>query len=382
MPGHIAILGGGIGGLSAAIALQKSGYDVTIYEKHHDLIEVGAGIILGANALTSLDFLDVGQEIRKISYTENICTIRSDRGKKLTELTYDGSQTTNYTFLLRSELTHILSARLKPNTIVFNKKLQDFQQNEDSITLYFEDGSTATASHLIASDGIFSTVRQKLLPHQPLRFAGYTCWRGIAENCPDYIEKKYTETWGPKGRIGIVPLTNNRMYWYALKNCQADDPQFKHWTSSDLFYNFINYHDPIPTILERTVDQNINQRDIYDLEPIEQFAFDRILLLGDSAHATTPNMGQGAGQAIEDALFLALCLQDTNNITQAFKVYEKQRLSRTRKVVQDSWMFGKVAQLDTPLLCSIRNKVIEIAPNKVHHKKIKELFDLSQTLNM
>ncbi|WP_042352185.1 FAD-dependent monooxygenase [Bacillus massiliigorillae] len=382
MPGHIAILGGGIGGLSAAIALQKTGYDVTIYEKHHDLIEVGAGIILGANALTSLDFLDVGDDIRKIGYAENICTIRSDRGKKLTELTYDGSQTTNYTFLLRSELTHILASSLKPNTIVFNKKLKDFKQHEDSITLYFEDGTISTASHLIASDGIFSTVRQKLLPDKQLRFAGYTCWRGIAENCPNYIEKRFTETWGPKGRIGIVPLSNNRMYWYALKNCLADDLEFKQWKSSDLFYNFINYHDPIPTILERTSDEFINHRDIYDLEPIYQFAFNRILLLGDAAHATTPNMGQGAGQAIEDALFLALCLKDASDITQAFKNYEEQRLERTRKVVKDSWMFGKVAQIDTPLLCSIRNKVIEIAPNKVHHKKIKELFDITKTLKV
>ncbi|MEH6943266.1 FAD-dependent monooxygenase [Bacillus sp. JJ722] len=382
MPGHIAILGGGIGGLSAAIALQKTGHDVTIYEKHHDLVEVGAGIILGANALTALDFLEVGKQIRKIGYTQKICTIHSDRGKKLTDLTYEGSHTTNYTFLLRSELTQTLASSLKPKTIVYNKRLKDFEQNEDSITLFFEDGSTTTASHLIACDGIFSAVRQKLLPDKQLRFAGYTCWRGVAENCPEYIEKKFTETWGPKGRIGIVPLTNNRMYWYALKNSQANDLELKKWKSSDLFYNFLQYHDPIPTILERTADENINHRDIYDLEPIYQFAYDRILLLGDAAHATTPNMGQGAGQAIEDALFLALYLKDANSISQAFKDYEEQRLERTRKVVKDSWMFGKVAQLDIPLLCSIRNKVIEIAPNKVHHKKLKELFDLTKTYNV
>lgn len=382
MPSHIAILGGGIGGLSAAIALQKTGYNVTIYEKHPDLIEVGAGLILGANALTSLDYLGIGQQIRNIGYSENVFSVHSDKGKKLTDLTYGGSQSTNYTFLLRSELMHVLACSIKPETIQFNKKLKHFEQNATSVTLYFEDGTTDTVSHLIACDGTFSIVRKKLVPTQTLRFAGYTCWRGVAENCPDYIEKKYTETWGPKGRIGMVPLTNNRMYWYALKNSTMNNSEFKSWKANDLFYNFIHYHDPIPSILERTLDEHINHQDIYDLEPIHQFAYDRILLMGDAAHASTPNMGQGAGQAIEDALILALCLKDTDNITQAFQEYQNQRVDRTRKVSKDSWRFGKVAQLDTPFLCTLRNKVLEMAPNKVHHKKLKELFDLSNTIKI
>lgn len=380
MKEHIAIIGGGIGGLSTAIALQKMGYSVTLYEKHHESVEIGSGINLGANAVVSLDYLGVGEKIREVGIEENSCLILSDKGKELTNLNYNGHSKANYTFLLRAELVRILSEALQPDTIVFKKRLKDFKQDKHQVTLYFEDGTSAKADYLIASDGIYSSVRNKLLPNKKLRFAGYSCWRGVAEKCPDYIERKFTETWGPKGRVGIIPLTNNRIYWYALKNCSEADDELKHWDINDIVYNFISYHTPIPNILERTDKSQLFFRKIYDLDPIYQYAFDRILLLGDAAHATTPNMGQGACQAIEDALYLALSLKNSQSIQLAFQDYEKQRLARTRKVVQDSWMLGKMAQIDIPLICSIRNKVIELAPNKIHHKKLKEIFDISSSV--
>lgn len=244
--------------------------------------------------MVSLDYLGIGNQIREIAYEENVCTILSNKGKELTKLDYRGTSTANYTFVLRSDLIKILSETLQPNSIIFNKQLTSFKQNDEGILIYFEDGTSFHAHYMIASDGIFSTVRQQLLPDKKVRFAGYTCWRGVVESCPQYIERKYTETWGPKGRIGIIPLTNNRIYWYAFKNCQANDKELKQWKMADILFNFSDYHPPIQQIIDRTKEDRIFQKDIYDLDPIFQFTCDRILLLGDAAHATTPNMGQGA----------------------------------------------------------------------------------------
>lgn len=378
---NIAIIGGGIGGLCTAIALQKLGYQVTVFEKHSATRRVGSGIVLGSNAMVSLDFLGVGSLVRQIGCEKQSFTIYSEKGKELTRLLHKGKKLSNYTFVLRSELMDILTSAIQGDTIVYNKKLTNFEQDSDGITLFFEDDTSYRVDYMIASDGIHSTIRKLLLPNKKLRFAGYSCWRGIAEKCPDYIERKYTETWGPRGRIGIVPLKDNRMYWYAFKNCQAGDEEFKKWKTDDLVYNFIDYHTPIPNLIDRTKNNNIIQHDIYDLEPIYQFMFNRVLLIADAAHATTPNMGQGACQAIEDALFLALCLNETQNVNHAFIEYEGQRLDRTRKVVQDSWLLGKVAQLEVPLLCSIRNKMIELAPNKIHDKKLKDILEVHTYMN-
>jgi 2-polyprenyl-6-methoxyphenol hydroxylase-like FAD-dependent oxidoreductase len=377
---QITIIGGGIGGLSAGIALQRLGFQVKIYEKRPDHSTKGAGIVLGANALKSLVYLGVGEKIQQAGYGLNECHILSENGKNLTLLHYKDSTIQNYTMILRSQLSSILTETLKPKTIVYGKKLVDLVQHHDGIDLYFEDGTHTQTEYLIGADGIFSTVRKKFLPYKQLRFAGYTCWRGVVENCPDHIPKRFTETWGPKGRVGIVPLKDHKMFWYALKNCQQDDPELKKWTIKDIIYNFMDYHDPIPQLLERTKENHMIHHDIYDLDPIFQYVFGRVVLLGDAAHATTPNMGQGAGQAIEDALYLSLCLKDSNHIESAFMEYEKQRLQRTRKVVQDSWVLGKVAQLDIPLLCSIRNSMIKLAPNSFHQSRLKNLFEIDTEL--
>ncbi|MDZ5472087.1 FAD-dependent monooxygenase [Bacillus sp. 31A1R] len=374
---RIAVIGGGIGGLCTGLALQKQGIEVSIYEKQGQFHGAGAGIVLGGNALRALDYLGVGEQIREASFSTNQCTIYSELGKKLTVLDYKSDSLPNYTFIHRHDLVKILAEAIEPSSVIYNKKLVQLVQRENyTIQLCFEDGSEEQTNFLIASDGIHSFVRKQLLPHKQLRFAGYTCWRGIIENCPDSIPKAFTETWGPKGRFGIVPLSNNRIYWYALKNGQANDSELTKWKVKDLLYNFMAYHDPIPRVLERTDDKNVIRHDIYDLDPLFRYNFGNIILLGDAAHATTPNMGQGACQAIEDALSLALCFEKEKEINNVFIKYEEQRLDRSRKIIQESRLAGKIAQIDIPFLCSIRNQMLKLTPSTVYHSRLKNLFEI------
>lgn len=373
-----SIIGGGIGGLSIALTLLKKGIRPVIYERQPRTESIDTGIVLGANALKSLDYLGLGKEIRMAGYSQDSCTIYSETGKVLTELNYEETSHPNYTFISRTTLTDILAAALPPDIIKYNKKLLDFSNEQDEVTLFFEDGTKAHTDYMIACDGLFSNVRQKLLPEKEVRFAGYTCWRGVSDVCPDSIPKRFTETWGPKGRIGLVPLKDNKMYWYVFKNSEAKNPEFNNWNISDIFYNFIGYHYPVPHVLELTQQKNIFHHDIHNLDPIFQYFFGRVLLAGDSAHPTTPNMGQGACQAIEDALVLGTCFETTDNVEEAFSEFEVLRVHKAKKVVQDSWMVGKVAQIDIPFLASIRNTVVKLTPTTVYTQRMKNIFEVDR----
>ncbi|UII55375.1 FAD-dependent oxidoreductase [Cytobacillus spongiae] len=376
MEKQIAIVGGGIGGLSAALALRKRGIDATVFEKAPTLHTTGAGIVLGANAMKAFEYLGVSEDIKQYVFSTNTCRITSESGKDIMNLHFETSSTPCYTFIHRYDLIRILGEALPPGMVQYDKKLVDFHQDLDGVELVFQDGSVHKTDFVIASDGIHSAIRKKLLPYKELRFAGYTCWRGIIEQVPEYIPMEFSETWGPRGRFGIVPLSDNRIYWYALKNSQLNEAHMKAWKTKDLVYNFFHYHDPIPQIIEKTADENVICHHIYDLDPLFQYCFGNILLLGDSAHATTPNLGQGACQAVEDALYLAICLQNETTIQSAFMKYETKRLHRTRKVVQDSWLAGKVAQIDIPFVCKVRNQVLRMTPSTIHKNRFDQLYQL------
>lgn len=230
------------------------------------------------------------------------------------------------------------------------------------------------ADFLIVADGIHSVIRTQLLPEADPRYAGYTCWRAVIENKDlDIIQS--SETWGRKGRFGIAPLANGLLYWFACINAPAKDPRMKEFTVTDLKKVFKDYHHPIPQILDNTSDSQLLWNDILDLPPIQRYAFDRILLLGDAGHATTPNMGQGACQAIEDAVILAEEMEKAINAQAAFQAFEKRRLKRTHYITNTSWQVGKVAQLENPFLCTIRNFAFRNLPKKFNDKQLERVLE-------
>src|SRR5699024_10028894 len=160
------------------------------------------------------------------------------------------------------------------------------------------------------------------------------------------------------GRFGIVPLTNQRLYWFACINAPFQSQEMAAYTTKDLFQQFRDYHAPIPEILKETNDSDLIWNDIIDQKPPNRFAFHRTLLIGDAAHATTPNIGQGAGQAIEDAVILKHTLQQNETVPAAFHEFERIRLPKTKKVVNYSWTIGKIAQIENPFIRKARNAVM------------------------
>ena len=228
---------------------------------------------------------------------------------------------------------------------------------------------------VVASDGIHSAIRKKLLPEVQPRYAGYTCWRGITEQVPAEADTDETsETWGPGKRFGIVPLTDNRIYWFACVNGKENDAAFRSWGKEDLLREFGSFHPPIAAIISSTPQEKIIWNDIIDIRPLKRFAFDKIVLLGDAAHATTPNMGQGACMAIEDAAVLTRCITENEDIAEAFRAFERRRIGRTTAIVNKSWTLGKVAQLENRFLIRLRNAVLRRTPSSVTERQIRDLL--------
>lgn len=365
------IIGGGIGGLAAAIALQNTGHEAHVYERVSDIHGVGAGIVLWPNAVKALGKLGLGNAIQALAVTNGTGGINTQHGKTLSYISMEESMQHfgAPTFVVhRAELHQQLMSAVK--NLHTGKKCAGFEQTSTGVTVRFEDGTQDTGDLLIGSDGIKSVVRQQLFPTSTPRYAGYTAWRGLVPFDHSRV-KIWGESWGAGARFGITPVIGNRIYWYATQNTPAGVtyPDVK----THLLDLFRGWHEPVEALLKGTDPSQILHNDIYDLEPLKTWSVGRVTLLGDAAHAMTPNMGQGACQAIEDAVVLANCVNETSNISGALKRYESERIGRTTRIVNMSRMIGTVAQWENPVLCAARNTLFKSIPAKMRIKQLGEV---------
>ena len=372
------IVGGGIAGLCAAIGLAKLGIEAHVYESASELKGIGAGFGLAANAMQALEYLGLKDEIIPIGHYLASYNILDQKGNVLAEPDTKSIsrkyQQDNFA-IHRADLHQFLLSKIPNTQIHLGKRAVSFERVGEDIRVYFADGSHAYGQALLIADGVHSQLRQQLIPGSTPRYSGYTCWRATIDNSSIQLEKG-TETWGTKGRFGMTPLVDNRIYWYACINTEAQNPVLKNWTTKELLNNFSDYHTPIPTILSETKDSELIANDIIDIAPLQQLAFDNIILLGDAGHATTPNLGQGACQAIEDIAVLMDELQTAASITLAFQRFEKRRLERVNYICNTSWRIGKIAQWENPFLIGMRNFCMKIMPNRMKQQRLNKLLSV------
>ena len=373
------IIGGGIAGLAAARGLQLTDWDLSLYEQAPAYKAAGAGIVLSPNALKALEALGLYEAVEEAGHPVEFVTVRTEKGIILSNTwlksTGIGFGKQGSLTLHRAELHSALLSQLPSLPIQMGKKCKNIRQDQAGTEVEFEDGELASADILLGCDGIHSAVRKSIFPGTEKRYSGYTCWRGVASARPkSHPASLVTETWGRGRRFGIVPLSNNRVYWFACLNApKANDPEMEKMSLQDLKEVFKNFQDPVEEILDHTPEQFIFRNDIMDLKPIPSFTKGRVVLPGDAGHAPTPNMGQGGCQALEDAAVLAALLQQYDYKT-AFSEYNRLRIPRTHKIVNQSWTMGKVAQWENPLAVAFRNALFRSIPASVNERQLKSLF--------
>lgn len=372
----ILINGGGIAGLTAAIALRKLGIGAEVFESASEIKPVGAGVVIQSNAIKALEYLGIEDEIIQSANPINQITILDEKGNVIRNQKPISKNRELFSGLAihRHTLHHILKSYLPEKIFFVNKKAISFSERDEKVILHFEDGSIAEGDYLISADGINSYIRMQLIPDSKPRYAGYFCWRSVIDN-KDLQITEATETWGRKGRFGIVPINENKLYWYATINSSYLDVKIFHYSLKNLQEHFGCYHKLVGQTLEKSSDDKLIKNHICDIKPLSQFAFNKVLLIGDAAHATTPNLGQGACQAIEDVMFLHQEIASGKSIPSAFKSFESRRLEKTKFIINTSRKLGAVGQLENKLLISLRNIAFKLTPEFVTENQFKKIYN-------
>lgn len=342
---HAVVVGAGIGGLTAAAALSQRGWAVTVLERAASIEPVGAGLAMAPNALRALDVIGVGDPVRKLAAFQGSGGIRTKSGKWLSRTSAEAAEQRygDPTVLLhRAEIVGLLAEKvpgIELGTLV------------ESAT---EDGVVVTskgelrADLVVAADGIRSRIRQALFPALPAPvYAGVTSWRFIADGIA-----QPSESWGDGQVFGVMPLARKKIYGYAT--APAPPGGASPDELADLTRLFAGWHDPIPALLGRTDPAKVIRTDIHSLETLPPaFHRGKVALLGDAAHAMTPNLGQGACQAIEDAVTLAY--------TPDLSAYSAARLPRTTPIVKRSRTISRMTSWRNPVVVAARNTMIGLA---------------------
>ena len=371
------IVGAGIAGLTLAKAFEEHKISYTLYEKANEVRGVGAGFGLASNAMKAFEILGYADEVIPLGHMLDDFEIQDWKEKTIlkadTNRLRKNYNTDNFA-IHRADLHHYLYNSINKENVIIGKKVVDVQQNYQEVILYFEDGNEARANYVIAADGIHSVIRQKLLPKSTPKYAGYVCWRGVIKDT-SYTSKKSIETWGTAGRFGLTPLKDHQIYWYACKNTPINSDVYQ-WDLTAIRRNFADYSGLIRSTLQKTKPEDIITTPIMDLSPLNSYIYNRILLIGDAAHATTPNMGQGACMAIEDVCILMDEMKtNPENLILAFENYNRRRLRRTQYIIHTSRLAGRVAQLENKWISEIRNFVFRKLPTSIAQSPLDDLLE-------
>lgn len=432
---RVIVVGAGIGGLAAATALACQGSRVDVFERVGRLEPVGAGLSLWRNALAALDAIGLGDAVREAGVPGPAAVLRSaggavisdfgrgrtssdDRGTSVAagggrragvaadrggapgaDALRDGVADALSVVLHRADLQRTLveAAERAGARIHLGRRCTGFVDDGTKVVARFErsDGGDGTAGEsdagnsdagngeagnvdavegdvLVGADGLHSVVRQALHGDQPPRYAGYTAWRGVVRF--DHARLAVGESWGKGLRFGQLPMRGDQVYWFAVANAPAGAAAAG-GEKAEVLRRFGGWHAPIRDLVEATDERAILRNDIFDRDPLTTWGQGRVTLLGDAAHPMTPNLGQGACQALEDAVVLARCLSEAGDVPTALRNYERERGPRTRSIVLRSRQMGAVGQWRNPLAVTLRDAIFRALPASVQQRELAPILD-------
>lgn len=369
----IAIIGGGIAGLTFARCLTTKNYDIHIFEKKEQFGEIGAAISVFPNALCVMDELGLLEEILNNSGQFKKVYLKTDKGTILSK----SEPKSDYPVICihRADLHGILLKNIDVN-LYNNYSLKDLSPLEHGqISLSFDNGETREFDAVIGADGVHSVVRKHIINDGEPIFRGYNIWRGVVKT--NFDIGYASETFGKGQRVGIVPIKDGVYGWWATCNeeyMQDDNPED---TKDKLNRLFGDWHSPISDLIDNT--ENILKNSSIDRKPHRGWTKGNVTLIGDAAHPSTPNLGQGGCMAIEGAYILAKSIQKHGLTKKAFDRYEELQYPRSENIVIESLKLGKMGQITNPILIALRNFAFKVMPSSVAMKMIDKYFSYRVT---
>jgi 2-polyprenyl-6-methoxyphenol hydroxylase-like FAD-dependent oxidoreductase len=371
---NCAVLGAGIGGLTLALSLQRLGVNVSVYERTLVISEIGAGLLLTPNAVSILDALGLKELLRPISVETPRWQVLDVAGSVLAQIQ---PMTQNYPAISvrRADLQQLLVSQLGGGSIHLGHEAKRITSGVGEATVEFANGERSTAQLVAVADGIHSQIRDGFFRQTAKRPCHYVGWRAMVDFVPKGWETgTVTETWGRGMRFGLAATGENRCYWYASANRGPHQQTTQAERKALLMDLFSGWHRPVMELLEATTQDQSLENEIAERPVLRKWHQDGVVLLGDAAHAMTPNLGQGAAMAIEDAWELAQSFAQAKDVPEGLNVYEGRRRRRVQAIQWASRFVGLAIQLESPVLCSLRDNFVRYSPNAAAQASLQWIF--------
>lgn len=376
------IVGGGIGGLTAAVALRRRGLEPVVTERAAALRPVGAGVLLGSNAMQALDRLGLADAVYERGSEKTRLRVLAPGGDRITAMDFRDLEIREFghgfVAIHRGALQRVLLDALPGDSLRTDAECVDVTPAGSEVRLVFADGTASTAALVVGADGIDSTVRRQLFPAASVRQSGIACYRGVAGYPLDVARRRTgVEVWGRGVVAGYEALDDERVYWYLTATQPLGAQGDPEALSAALVDAVADYPTPIPGLVAATPAEDVIADDLGDVGPLESWSRGRVTLLGDAAHAPLPFVGQGAGQAIEDAVALARALDAAEDVEAAFAAYEAARREKAAFVVTTGRRLGRAAALEGRRACRLRNAAMGLVPESVSRRRRRALATLA-----
>jgi 2-polyprenyl-6-methoxyphenol hydroxylase-like FAD-dependent oxidoreductase len=375
------IIGAGIGGLTTAIALAQKRIETKVFEQASVLTEIGAGIWVAPNGLKVYEKLELANDIIEAGRTLEKISVVDIKQNPISVI--DGEKVrAKHGFktvaIHRGKLQQVLLSKIPKENLVLGKRFKSYSQASNKVIAEFEDGSRYETDFLIIADGIKSNGRLQLNSDSHLRYSGQSCWRFVTEfEYPKAEDGNMYEIWSNKKglRVGYSQINSKQVYVFITNYEKAGGKDSYGALKQNLLQLCNDFPEIVKEMIRKTDAEKIIRTDLFDFKPISRWVDRNVALLGDAAHATTPNLGQGACQAIEDAFVIAEQLALNSECDLAFANYQRKRIAKAKFVTTRSWQFCQITNT-TGLTKSILKTLLRATPGSINERQLNKIYSL------
>ena len=381
-PLRVAIAGGGLGGPAAAAALARAGVEPTVFERQEKIGREGSALFIAANGVKALHDLGIGPAFGEVAQYQRDGELRTPEGRLLFRLPADlmvESLGHPNACIERTALRRVLLDGAGRGHVRLGAEVVGFEEDGDQVLVRLSDGSTEGFDALVGADGIGSRVRGHVLGDTQARYVGYTAWRGVCETDVEWPKDIGCEQWGRGQRVGFSFLGRGVWGWWATKLVPQGGHDPASGRAAAVARPFAGWWGPIERLIRATPDERVLRNDIFVRPPDRAWGRGRVTLLGDAAHLMTPDLGQGACQAMIDAVTLARVLKDSQgqHVPERLRGYEALRIPQCELVARRSYKLGRSAHMASRPGVALRNAIMRAIPAGLQAARLRRVIERS-----